>query len=92
MVGKGEAVIFRCVVYMVGKGEAVVIFRCVVYMVGKGEAVVVIFRYGWQGRGVVVIFRCVAYMVGKGEAVDHVHPQGEALISLLHQGKTLRVA
>ena len=34
----------------------VVIFRCVAYMVGKGEAVVVIFRcvnciHGWQGRG-----------------------------------------
>ena len=30
------------------------------------------------------------YMVGKREAVDHVHPQGEALISLLPQEQSLR--
>ena len=30
------------------------------------------------------------YMVGKREAVDHVHPQGEALIPLLPQQQYLR--
>ena len=55
-------------------------------MVGKREAVA-------SGTCILGKREAVAsgiYMVGKREAVDHVHPQGKALIPLLPQQQYLR--